>query len=94
MISSPSILDRQTIHDLRRDRLRKIRDRLLCALEDAGRAMTPAELARRTGLGISAVSRNAKEWPAYFQVSTSFSCLIKKPRVDSIDRHHHLKTGA
>lgn len=93
MISSPSILDRATMFDIRQDRRRQIRDRLLCALEYSGRAMTPAELARRTGLGVCAVSRNAKEWPSYFSVSMSFNHLIKKPRVDHIDRHHHLKTG-
>jgi hypothetical protein len=92
MISSPSICDHGTRRDIARDRAIQIRDRLLCALEDAGRPMSPAALARRTGLGACVVSHCALTWRAYFAVAVTCNHLVKKPRVDAIDRHPHLRT--
>jgi hypothetical protein len=88
MITSASIIDIQTDRDRRRDRALQIRSRLLCALEDAGRAMSPRELAQRTGLGVAIVTINADSWRAYFV------CAYRgKGIVDSIDRHPHIKAG-
>lgn len=81
-------VDRQ---DIERDRRRQIRDRLLVKLEDAGRPMTPPELARNTGLGVCAVVRCVHAWPSYFAVDHDGSG--GKPRAVLIDRHHHLKIG-
>jgi len=81
-------MDRETERDRIHDRKRQIRDRLLCALEDAGRAMSPAELARITGLGICAVTIAAQNAPRYFAVT------VDGKRTTGIDRHHHLKIGA
>lgn len=83
-------IDRQ---DIERDRRRQIRDRLLVKLEDAGRPLTPAELARRTGLGTCAVVRSVHAWPSYFAVDHDGQAG-GKPRAVLIDRHHHLKIGA
>lgn len=82
-------IDRQEIE---RDRRRQIRDRLLMGLEDAGRPLMPAELARRTGLGTCAVVRSVHVWPSYFAVDHEGNG--GKPRAVLIDRHHHLKMGA
>jgi hypothetical protein len=81
-------MDRETERDRIHDRKRQIRDRLLCALEDAGRAMSPAELARITGLGICAVTIAAQNAPRYFVVT------VDGKRTTGIDRHPHLKIGA
>lgn len=89
MISSPSILGRTERRDIARDRQAQIRDRILCAIEDAGRPLTPAEVARRTGLGACAVSLYANHWRRYFAVERGDD----GKRINTIDRHHHLKTG-
>lgn len=88
-----SVIGRVERQDIERDRRRQIRDRLLLKLEDAGRAMSPAELARRTGLGVCAVVRCAHAWPSYFAVDHDGQAG-GKPRAVLIDRHHHLKIGA
>lgn len=87
MISSPSILGRTERRDIARDRQAQIRDRILCAIEDAGRPLTPAEIARRTGLGACAVSLSANHWRRYFAVERGDD----GKRINTIDRHHHLK---
>jgi hypothetical protein len=92
MISSPSISSHATRadrRDIQRDRIVQIRSRILATLEDAGRAMTPAEIARRTGLGACAVSLSANHWRRYFAVELGDD----GKRINTIDRHHHLKTG-
>jgi len=88
MIMSASIISQETERDRQHDRRRQIRDRLLCALEDAGRAMSPAELARITGLGIAAVTIAANDAKRYFAVT------VDGKRTTGIDRHPHLKIGA
>jgi hypothetical protein len=92
MISSPSIIGRVERRDIARDRQAQIRDRILCAIEDAGRPLSPAVIARHTGLGQSAVVRATHRWPAYFAWDTT-GAKDGKPRTTLIDRHHHLKTG-
>ena len=89
--TSASILDKETERDRIHDRRRQIRDRLLCALEDAGRAMTPHEIARVTGLGIASVTLTAKRCPMYFVVVMSSDPHRQGDKVVGIDRHHHLK---
>lgn len=89
MIPSPSIIGRTDRRDAERDRQAQIRDRILCAIEDAGRAMSPAEIARRTGLGACAVSLCANNWRRYFAVERGDD----GKRINTIDRHHHLKIG-
>lgn len=83
-----SIIGRTERRDIARDRARQIRDHLLAKLE-AG-PLSPAELARRAGLGVCAVVRCAHDFPAYFAVDHDGSS--GKPRAVLIDRHHHLKT--
>lgn len=84
-------LDTETERDRMHDRRRQIRDRLLCALEDAGRAMSPRELARVTGLGVATVTLCAQNWnqgrSRYFEVEDNGKHVV------SVDRHHHLKIG-
>lgn len=80
-------IDRQ---DIERDRRRQIRDRLLVTIEDAGRPLTPAEIARRTGLGSCAVSLAANQWRRYFVIERGYD----GKRINTIDRHHHLKIEA
>jgi len=87
MITSASIMSQETERDRQHDRRRQIRDRLLCALEDAGRAMTPHELARVTGLGVCSVTIAAQNAPRYFAIT------VDGKRTTSIDRHPHLKIG-
>lgn len=87
MISSPSIMGRTERRDIARDRQAQIRDRILCAIEDAGRPLSPAVIARRTGLGPCAVSLSANHWRRYFAVERADD----GKRINTIDRHHHLK---
>lgn len=82
-----SIIDRESERDRIQERRRQIRDRILCALEDAGRAMSPAELARITGLGVAAVTIAANDAKRYFAVT------VDGKRTTCIDRHPHLKIG-
>ncbi len=87
MIMSASIMGSETERDRIHDRRRQIRDRLLCALEDAGRPMMPGEIARVTGLGIAAVTIAANDAKRYFVVT------VDGKRTVSIDLHPHLKIG-
>ena len=70
------------------DRRRRIRDRVLCAIEDAGRAMSPGEIAATTGLGIAAVTIAATDLRTYF--TTTYRGKL----VALIDLHPHLKPQA
>jgi len=89
MIINPSIIGRAERRDIARDRQAQIRDRILCAIEDAGRPLTPADVARRTGLGPCAVSLSANHWRRYFAIERGDD----GKRINTIDLHHHLKTG-
>ena len=88
MISGASIMDEPSYREAEHDRRRQLRDSMLCALEDAGRPMTPAELGLRLGFSACAVAIAANRSPAYFAV------VRDGKRVVSIDRHPHLKIGA
>lgn len=86
-----STISRVERRDIINDRRKQIRDRLLLKLENG--PLTPAELARRTGLGICAVVRSVHAWPSYFEAD-HVGKNGGKPRAVLIDRHHHLKIGA
>ena len=87
MTAEASTLGRIARLDRERDRRREIRDSLLAALASAGRALTPSDLARRTGLGACTVSLSAARSPAYFAVQYD----SERKRILSVDRHPHLK---
>ncbi len=70
-----------------RDHLLQVRDRMLCVLEDVGRAMTPKELAAKIGLGVCATIAHANRWPAYLTVEFRGD---DKRRAVSIWLHPHL----
>ncbi len=74
-----------------RDRVRMSRDRILCALEDAGGSLTPQELARRLGLGVSNVITQASRWPAYFEIATERD---NKRKTLAVGLHRHLVGAA
>lgn len=90
MPTCTSTISRIERADRERDRRREIRDRLLASLAAAGRPMTPLELARRTGLGVCAVSLAAVRSPTYFEVDHGRD----GKRIELIARHHHLTVGA
>lgn len=88
MISGASIMDEPSYREAEHDRRRQLRDSMLCALEDAGRPMTPAELGQRLGIAACAITIAACRSPAYFDARWNGK------RIVSIDRHPHLKIGA
>lgn len=66
-----------------------MRDRILCALQDTKRPMTPKELASATKLGRFMVSTVAGKWRTYFSIDY-------RPRDRSvlfIELHPHLRTA-
>lgn len=88
MIISASLCDKEAFRgEAAFDRKRVIRDAILCALEDAGRAMHPHEISRITGIGMQAVIIGARNWPRYFTTE------VHGDHVTLIDRHFHLKIG-
>lgn len=80
---SAATMTRCEASEIARDRRRQIRDRILCAIEDAG-PMSPAELARRTGIGAAVVSLSAIRSPAYFRV------VYNGKAVALVELHPHL----
>jgi hypothetical protein len=77
-----SVIGRIERRDIERDRQLQIRDRILAVLSEP---MTPAEIARRTGLGACAVSLAANHWTMYFQV------MRAGKRIETVERHRHLR---